>query len=138
MSVQADTRLRALPYGKATDFSSERARAKLDVDALLQQTKELSSAASAATGIGGSGFTADSAAPEYSAGALLSSKPGGIAHCLDQLEHRAGPQAAGHQQPSLKDLDLPGIAVIGGQNAGKSSVAELLSGISPPRHACLP
>ncbi len=76
----------------------------------------------AAAGKNGSGSTAQSA------GALLSARPGGMAHTLDQVDKARKMVGVDDQ-----DLDLPGIAVIGGQSAGKSSVVELLSGISLPR-----
>ncbi len=69
----------------------------------------------AAAGKNGSGSTAQSA------GALLSARPAAW--------HTPWTRWTRHG----RWLDLPGIAVIGGQSAGKSSVVELLSGISLPR-----
>lgn len=79
-------------------------------------------ASSPAAAGNGSGSTAQSA------GALLSARPGGMAHTLDQVDKARKMVGVDDQ-----GLDLPGIAVIGGQSAGKSSVVELLSGISLPR-----
>ncbi len=94
---------------------------------------------------GGAGSAADSAAStansgaaaapsaeqsaESSAGALLSKqRPSIMVRTLDQVD--LARKVLGIEN---RELELPGIVVIGGQSAGKSSVVEALSGISLPR-----
>lgn len=80
----------------------------------------------------GNGSPVDCAAAGQASGALLAKPPGGLAHTLDQVDHVRKLLGVDN-----RDFDLPGIAVIGGQSAGKSSVVELLSGVSLPRRALL-